>query len=148
MCTFSANFAFNKATYERINRYKTHNVVKNLVQSHFCRSVFNRSHPRKGRISLFMLFLCSRHFLCSYYISVHVISLLIPLLCSHSFSVHIISLFTEFSLFILFVLFTRHFVCSYYFLCSRQFLCSYYFSVHVIFSVHIISQLSLYFCSY
>ena len=47
LCKFSANFAFNTATYERTNRYKTQNVVKNLAQCHFCRSVFNRSHPRK-----------------------------------------------------------------------------------------------------
>ena len=31
MCKFSANFAFNKATYEPTNRYKTQNVMKNLA---------------------------------------------------------------------------------------------------------------------
>ena len=40
MCPTSANLpsSFNTATYERINRYKTQNVVKNLAQCHFALS--------------------------------------------------------------------------------------------------------------
>ena len=35
MCTFSANFAFDTATYERKNRYKTRDVINTYVNVTF-----------------------------------------------------------------------------------------------------------------
>ena len=50
MCTFSANFAFDTATYEQTNRYKTRDVVNTYLNVTF--EIYFQTLPPSQRLSL------------------------------------------------------------------------------------------------